>query len=332
MKKTVLAVLTGGALTLTAGCTNAPTAAPAPATQPSNEVVAEEPPEAAAQEELLAEAAEDFGRAYDSFVIEYNEGIENGDDVLQDDPSASLDGFSQQRDALYDFDKALRDIEYPDEIVPDVNEYLEKVADLIAVLDEIGEAETVGELDTLYERELQDARDEEDAALQTLLEELEIDLEEVPAEDEAPTIGGGSKSGGNESESGDETTPITDAEVLSQELQDALTMGSAPVNIGGGMMFPEEWLIYTEAYSFVGPDTPMDGYTIQTNGMQQGTDITYAGDVQYIGAVLQDIFGQCEAIAISYGEAGDALGLISSNEVRGECSYENGMRELGYMK
>lgn len=78
-------------------------------------------------------------------IVDYNRGFSRFSASLRDirgDLDRLKSFLSDYRDVFFEFDKELRAIEFPDDLVPQVNSILEDNRKLIADLDEMTQAET----------------------------------------------------------------------------------------------------------------------------------------------------------------------------------------------
>ncbi|HEX8645945.1 MAG TPA: hypothetical protein VF715_03525 [Thermoleophilaceae bacterium] len=96
----------------------------------------------------LQAAIGDYNDGYEKFFAELKKA--SGD---LDELKATI---ADYRTVIYDFDAALRRIEFRDDLVPQVNAILENNRGLISQLDAIGEAESFKDAQALYEEFLKD--------------------------------------------------------------------------------------------------------------------------------------------------------------------------------
>ncbi|HEX8741925.1 MAG TPA: hypothetical protein VF712_02220 [Thermoleophilaceae bacterium] len=104
-----------------------------------------------------------YNRGYDRFFKELKD---NGGDL--DELKADV---SDYRDVIYEFDKDIRAIEFPDELVPQVNAILENNLLLIRQLDGIGNASSFNQAINQYDRFLK-VREPTVKAVNNLMDQL----------------------------------------------------------------------------------------------------------------------------------------------------------------
>jgi septal ring factor EnvC (AmiA/AmiB activator) len=96
----------------------------------------------------LAEAIGGYNRGYERFFAALKR---NGGDLER--LQATI---AEYRDVIYEFDAAIREIEFRDDLVPQVNAILENNRNLISQLDAIGQAGDFEDAQALYEEFLND--------------------------------------------------------------------------------------------------------------------------------------------------------------------------------
>lgn len=125
--------------------------------------------------DLEADAAEAFDDLQADLEDDYRkEAMVRDAAANEDDLAGAITASGEMREVLYDYDADLRQIEFPDDLVPDVNELLEVNSELIEVFDKYVDITVVADYNDNLDEEQSVLADWHDAS-DSLSDTLDVD-------------------------------------------------------------------------------------------------------------------------------------------------------------